>query len=274
VNHGAAGPLAWTVRVLTLFPEMFPGSLGLSLAGKALENGVWSLETVDIRAFARDKHRSVDDTPFGGGPGMVMRPDVLDAALTQVTGGPDAPDRGRVIYLSPRGRLLDQELVRELVATPTLTILCGRYEGIDERVIEAHRLEEVSLGDFVLSGGEPAALCLIDACVRLLPGVMGNVDTAGEESFEWGLLEYPHYTRPAVWQDPRGQERVVPEVLLSGHHERVRAWRLAEAERITRDRRPDLWGRYEQRKRAEEEAKTIRKRSGRRPGRFGEGSEG
>ncbi|WP_158048226.1 tRNA (guanosine(37)-N1)-methyltransferase TrmD [Skermanella pratensis] len=245
---------AWTVRVLTLFPEMFPGPLGLSLAGRALENGIWSLEAVDIRSFARDKHRSVDDTPFGGGPGMVMRPDVLDAALTAATGGAEAAERGRVIYLSPRGRLLDQPLVRELAAEPVVTFLCGRYEGVDERVLEAHRVEEVSLGDFVLSGGEPAALALIDAVVRLLPGVMGNEETAGEESFERGLLEYPHYTRPADWQG-----RTVPEVLLSGHHEKVRAWRLAEAEGITRARRPDLWSRYEAAREAEEPRKRRRR---------------
>ncbi|MBI1208428.1 MAG: tRNA (guanosine(37)-N1)-methyltransferase TrmD [Azospirillum sp.] len=231
----------WTVQVLTLFPEMFPGPLGLSLAGKALENRVWAMETMDIRAFARDKHRSVDDTPFGGGPGMVMRPDVLDEALTAATGGPENPDRGRVIYLSPRGRRLDQALVRELAAAARVTVLCGRYEGVDQRVVEAHALEEISLGDFVLSGGEPAAMALIDACVRLLPGVMGNSDTAGEESFEGGLLEYPHFTRPALWTDCQGQARAVPEVLISGHHEKVRAWRQAEAERITRVRRPDLW---------------------------------
>ena len=219
----------WTVRILTLFPEMFPGPLGLSLAGRALENRIWSLETVDIRNFGRDKHRTVDDTPFGGGPGMVMRADVLDDALTSVTGGPESAGRGRVIYLSPRGRLLDQALVRELAVEPVVTLLCGRYEGVDERVLEAHGAEEVSLGDFVLSGGEPAALALVDAVVRLLPGVMGNEETAGEESFERGLLEYPHYTRPADWQG-----RAVPEVLLSGHHEKVRAWRLAEAERTDR----------------------------------------
>lgn len=244
MNHGAAGPLAWTVKVLTLFPEMFPGPLGHSLAGKALENGVWALETVDIRSFARDKHRSVDDTPFGGGAGMVMRPDVLDAALTATAGEPGTPGRGRTIYLSPRGRVLDQDLVRELAADPVVVLLCGRYEGVDERVLVAQGVEEVSLGDVVLSGGEPAALALIDAVVRLLPGVMGNDATAGEESFEGGLLEYPHYTRPAVWTDGRGVERAVPDVLLSGHHEKVRAWRLAEAERITRARRPDLWDRY------------------------------
>ena len=227
--------------MLTLFPEMFPGPLGLSLAGRALEKRIWLLETVDIRAFARDKHRSVDDAPFGGGPGMVMRPDVLDAALTATTGGPDAEDRGRVLCLSPRGRPLDQALVRELAAAARVTVLCGRYEGMDQRVLDAHRLEEVSLGDFVLSGGEPAALALIDACVRLLPGVMGNHDTAGEESFEQGLLEYPHYTRPALWVDARGRAWAAPEVLISGHHEKVRVWRQAEAERITRERRPDLW---------------------------------
>ncbi|MBB6249608.1 tRNA (guanosine(37)-N1)-methyltransferase TrmD [Nitrospirillum iridis] len=250
----------WHVTVLTLFPEMFPGPLGMSLAGKALENGTWSLESVDIRSFASDKHRSVDDTPFGGGPGMVMRPDVLDTALTASRSrlSQDQRERGRAIYLSPRGRVLDQALVREFVSAPSLTILCGRYEGVDERVLEAQGLEEVSLGDFVLSGGEPAALCLIDACVRLLPGVMGNVETAGEESFERGLLEYPHYTRPAVWQD-----RAVPEVLLSGHHEKVKAWRLAEAERITRDRRPDLWRRYEEsRPKVESKNRRRRRRSG------------
>ncbi|WP_245986617.1 tRNA (guanosine(37)-N1)-methyltransferase TrmD [Azospirillum thermophilum] len=246
---------------------MFPGPLGHSLAGKALENGVWALESVDIRSFARDKHRSVDDTPFGGGAGMVMRPDVLDAALTATAGPAGAAGRGRLIYLSPRGRVLDQALVKELAATPTVTLLCGRYEGVDERVLDAHGLEEVSLGDFVLSGGEPAALCLIDAVVRLLPGVMGNEATAGEESFERGLLEYPHYTRPAVWADGQGVERAVPDVLLSGHHERVRAWRLAEAERITRDRRPDLWARYEAGRTAEDRKKSNKgRRAARRPG--------
>ena len=251
---------AWTVRVLTLFPEMFPGPLGASLAGKALENGVWTLETVDIRAFARDKHRSVDDTPFGGGPGMVMRPDVLDAALTAAAGAPGSEGRGRVIYLTPRGRLLDQALVRDLAAGSGVTLLCGRYEGVDERLIQAHALEEVSLGDFVLSGGEPAALVLLDACVRLLPGVMGNAGTAGDESFEGGLLEYPHYTRPALWTDGQGVERAVPEVLLSGHHEKVGAWRRAEAEAITRARRPDLWAPYAAAHQAEWDALAAKKR--------------
>ncbi len=224
----------WTARVLTLFPEMFPGPLNHSIAGKALEDGVWALETVDFRDFASDKHRTVDDAPFGGGPSMVLRPDVVDAALQATAGA-----RGPVIYLSPKGRLLDQARVREIAQASAVTLLCGRYEGVDERVIEARGLEEVSLGDFVLSGGEPAAMALIDACVRLLPGVLGNARSLVEESFERGLLEYPHYTRPQDW---RG--RKVPETLLSGHHEKIRAWRLAEAEKITRERRPDLWARY------------------------------
>jgi tRNA (guanine37-N1)-methyltransferase len=234
-----AGGSTWTARVLTLFPEMFPGPLGHSLAGKALASGVWALETVDIRTFARDKHRSVDDTPFGGGPGMVMRPDVVDAVIGSVVDPGGSDPGGRVIYLTPRGRCLDQALVRELAAGSGISVLCGRYEGVDERVIEARRLEEVSLGDFVLSGGEPAAIALIDACVRLLPGVLGAEAGLEEESFERGLLEYPHFTRPTVWQG-----RNVPEVLLSGHHERIRAWRLEQAEEITRRRRPDLWSRY------------------------------
>jgi tRNA (guanine37-N1)-methyltransferase len=234
-----AGAKPWTARILTLFPEMFPGPLGHSLAGKALAARLWALETVDIRVFARDKHRSVDDTPFGGGPGMVMRPDVVDAAIGSVVDAGGAGPGGRVLYLSPRGRLLDQALVRELAGGAGVNLLCGRYEGLDERVIEARGLEEVSLGDFVLSGGEPAAIALIDGCVRLLPGVLGAEATLEEESFERGLLEYPHYTRPAVWQG-----RTVPEVLLSGHHERIRAWRLERAEEITRARRPDLWSRY------------------------------
>jgi tRNA (guanine37-N1)-methyltransferase len=233
------GAKPWTARILTLFPEMFPGPLGHSLAGKGLEAGLWALETVDIRAFARDKHRSVDDTPFGGGPGMVMRPDVVDAAIGSIVDAAGGDPGGRVLYLSPRGRLLDQALVRELAQGAGVNLLCGRYEGLDERVIEARGLEEVSLGDFVLSGGEPAAIALIDACVRLLPGVLGAEATLEEESFERGLLEYPHYTRPAVWQG-----RAVPEVLISGHHERIRAWRLERAEEITGARRPDLWSRY------------------------------
>jgi tRNA (guanine37-N1)-methyltransferase len=229
----------WSATVLTLFPAMFPGSLGQSLAGKALESGKWRLETLDIREFARDKHRSVDDTPFGGGAGMVMRPDVLDRAIRAAR----RPDH-RLIYLSPRGRLLTQDWVAELSNAAGLTLVCGRFEGVDERVLAANAAEEMSVGDYVLSGGEPAALVLIDACVRLLPGVMGNDQTASEESFTDGLLEYPHYTRPALWRDAEDREWAVPEVLVSGHHERVKAWRRAEAERLTRERRPDLWSRY------------------------------
>jgi tRNA (guanine37-N1)-methyltransferase len=225
---------AWQATVLTLFPEMFPGSLGQSLAGKALEAGHWALETVDIRGFARDKHATVDDAPFGGGPGMVMRPDVVDAALDSVE-GTNRP----VIYLTPRGRLLTQSRVRALAEGPGVVLLCGRYEGIDHRVIEARGLEEVSVGDYVLSGGEPAAEILLDACVRLIPGVLGSAASLEEESFERDLLEYPHYTRPQEWKG-----RAVPEILVSGHHERIRAWRLEQAEQLTRERRPDLWARY------------------------------
>ena len=229
--------MAWQATILTLFPEMFPGPLGHSLAGKALGEGLWRLQTVDIRDFARDKHRSVDDAPFGGGPGMVMRPDVVDAAIA----GSPAP--GPLILLSPRGRPLDQARVAALAAGPGVRLLCGRFEGIDERVIRARALEEASLGDFVLSGGEPAAIALIDACVRLLPGVIGDEAALEEESFAKGLLEYPHYTRPQTWQG-----MAVPEILLSGHHAEIRRWREAEAERATRERRPDLWQRFSARR--------------------------
>ena len=228
--------LPWTARVLTIFPEMFPGPLAYSLAGQALAAEKWRMETVDIRTFARDKHASVDGAPFGGGPGMVMRPDVVDAAITAALEPQSLP----VIFLTPRGRVLEQARVRELATGPGAILLCGRYEGIDERVIEERRPEEISLGDFVLSGGEPAAMVLIDACVRLLPGVIGDARSLSEESFERGLLEYPQYTRPRTW---RG--RSVPEVLTEGHHARISAWRQTEAERITRDRRPDLWRRIE-----------------------------
>jgi len=229
--------VVWVATVLTLFPEMFPGPLGCSLAGGALGRGLWRLETVDIRGFARDKHRSVDDAPFGGGPGMVMRPDVLDRAIAEAAGP------GPVIYLSPRGRRVEQARVKELAAGPGVTLICGRYEGVDERAIEARSIEELSLGDFVLSGGEPAAIALIDACVRLLPGVLGEPATLAEESFEDGLLEYPHYTRPQEWAG-----RPVPEVLLSGDHARIRRWRQEQREKATRERRPDLWERRERRK--------------------------
>ena len=224
----------WRATVLTVFPDMFPGPLGLSLAGRGLERGLWAMDVLDIRDYARDKHRSVDDEPFGGGPGMVMRADVVDAALAAVAERP-----GPVIYLTPRGRLLDQALVRRLAAEPGMTLLCGRYEGVDQRVLEARAVEEVSVGDYVLSGGEPAAIAVIDAVVRLLPGILGNEESPAEESFESGLLEHPHYTRPAEWQG-----RGVPEVLTSGHHEEVRRWRLREAEQTTKQRRPDLWARY------------------------------
>lgn len=223
----------WHATVLSIFPEMFPGPLGLSLAGRALARGAWRLDAVNIRDHAKDKHRTVDDVPFGGGAGMVMRPDVLDVAITANRGS------GPLIYMTPRGRLMDQALVRELAAGPGATILCGRFEGVDQRVLEAHEAVEVSLGDFVLSGGELPALVLLDAVVRLLPGVIGKEESLAEESFEWGLLEYPHYTRPADWQG-----RAVPEVLLSGHHEKIRGWRRRQSEEITRLRRPDLWARH------------------------------
>jgi tRNA (guanine37-N1)-methyltransferase len=222
----------WRVTVLTLFPEMFPGPLGVSLAGKALAAGLWALEARDIRDAATDRHRSVDDTPAGGGPGMVLRADVLAAAIDAAE---IAPDRPRLL-MSPRGRPLTQSRVAELAAGPGPLIVCGRFEGVDQRVIAARGLEEVSIGDYVLSGGEIAALALIDACVRLLPGVMGKLASSADESFSAGLLEYPQYTRP---QEFEGQP--IPEILLSGDHARVAAWRRAEAEALTRARRPDLW---------------------------------
>jgi tRNA (guanine37-N1)-methyltransferase len=225
--------MTWRATVLTIFPEMLPGPLAYSLAGRALKSGLWALDTIDIRDFATDRHRSVDDAPFGGGPGMVLRPDVLDAAIAGAGG------TGPLINLSPRGRPLDQARVRELAAGPGARLICSRFEGIDERVLEANQVEEVSLGDFVLSGGEPAAIALIDACVRLLPGVVGAAETLDEESFADGLLEYPHYTRPQLWHG-----RTVPDTLVSGDHGRVRAWRRAQAELLTRERRPDLWERY------------------------------
>jgi tRNA (guanine37-N1)-methyltransferase len=222
----------WRATVLTIFPEMFPGPLGVSLAGKALERGAWALDTVDIRDHATDKHRTVDDTPAGGGPGMVMKADVLARAI-------DAAGEGRPrLLMSPRGTPLTQGRVAELAAGAGAVILCGRFEGVDERVIEGRNLEEVSLGDFVLSGGEIAALALLDACVRLLPGVMGKEASGTEESFADGLLEYPHYTRPQLWED-----RAIPEVLVSGDHGKVATWRHAEAEKLTQKRRPDLWAR-------------------------------
>jgi tRNA (guanine37-N1)-methyltransferase len=219
------------ISILTLFPEMFPGVLGHSLPGKALVAGLWHLEAVQIRDFAFDKHKTVDDTPYGGGAGMVMKPDVLYAALQSL------PKDARKIYLSPRGELFTQKKAQELSRESHLAFLCGRYEGIDQRVIDHHALEEISLGDFVLAGGEVAAMAMIEAIVRLLPGVLGNADTMLEESFSDGLLEYPHYTKPPVWEG-----YAVPDILLSGDHAKIKAWRQAEAERLTRARRPDLVG--------------------------------
>ena len=228
----------WTAKVLTLFPEMFPGPLGCSLAGKALDEGVWALETLDIRSFADGNHHVVDDTPFGGGAGMIMRADVIDRALDYVSESFSQISLP-ILYLTPRGAPLTQLRVRDLAAGNGVVVVCGRYEGIDERAIDAWNMEEISLGDYILSGGEPAAISLIDASVRLLPGVMGSDLSQNEESFERGLLEYPQYTRPRIWR-----ERTVPDVLLSGHHDKVRAWRQMESEKITRARRPDLWNLY------------------------------
>lgn len=224
----------WSAAVLTLFPEMFPGPLGFSLAGRALAEGLWRLETVDIRDFARDKHRSVDDTPAGGGPGMIMRCDVLAEALDAVRGrsAAEAP----LVFPGPRGLPLTQATVKGWAKGPGIVLVCGRFEGVDQRFLDARPVQEVSLGDFVLSGGEPAALAMMDAVVRLLPGVMGADCSAEEESFEAGLLEYPHYTRPREWEG-----RAIPEVLLSGDHKRIAQWRREQAEALTRARRPDLW---------------------------------
>ena len=227
-----SGGMVWRASVLTIFPEMFPGPLGQSLLGKALAAGIWSLDAVDIREFATDRHRSVDDVPFGGGAGMVMRAEVIDRAVEAVR---PADDPRPLLYMSPKGVRFDQTTARELAAGPGCVILCGRYEGVDERVLEKHRFREVSLGDFVMTGGEIAAMALLDATVRLLPGVVGTAASLEEESFARGLLEYPHYTRPQTWQG-----RPVPAVLLSGHHGRIRAWREAMALDLTRRRRPDL----------------------------------
>jgi tRNA (guanine37-N1)-methyltransferase len=227
----------WRASVLTIFPEMFPGPLGATLAGKALAAGLWSLDIVDICDFAADKHRSIDDTPAGGGPGMVMKPNVLARAIDATT--TDARPR---LLLSPRGLPLTQARIEALSNGPGAILVCGRFEGVDERVIAGRGLEEVSIGDYVLSGGEIAAMALIDACVRLLPGVMGAPHSAADESFTGGLLEYPQYTRPQLWEG-----RPIPEVLISGDHAKVAAWRRAEAERLTRERRPDLWSAFLQR---------------------------
>jgi tRNA (guanine37-N1)-methyltransferase len=232
-----AHPMTFHATILTLYPEMFPGPLGLSLAGRAREEGKWGLDTVQIRDFAIDKHKTVDDTPAGGGAGMVLRVDVLAAAIDHAKGlNPDAP----VLAMTPRGKPLSQARVRELAAGPGVIVLCGRFEGFDERIFAGREVEEVSVGDIVLSGGEPAAIMLLDACIRLLPGVMGAASSGAEESFENGLLEYPHYTRPAEWEG-----RTIPEVLRSGDHAKIAAWRKSQTEVDTRSRRPDLWERHE-----------------------------
>ena len=224
--------MTFRATVLTLYPEMFPGALGLSLAGKALEAGSWSLQTVQVRDFGIGRHRAVDDTPAGGGAGMVLRADVLAAAIDHAA--PPNDPRPKLL-MSPRGRPLTQARVRELAAGPGAVVVCGRFEGVDQRVIEARQLEEVSVGDYILSGGEPAALVLLDAVVRLLPGVMGNDLSGGEESFENGMLEHPHYTRPADWEG-----RPIPDVLMSGNHGKIAGWRREQAQRLTAERRPDL----------------------------------
>jgi len=226
--------MTFATTILTLYPEMFPGPLGVSLAGRALKDGAWSLDAVQIRDFATDRHRSVDDTPAGGGAGMVLRADVLAAAIDSVADGRP------VLAMSPRGRPLTQARVREIAAGPGVTLLCGRFEGFDERIFEGRDVEPVSIGDYVLSGGEIGAFVLLDACIRLLPGVMGAPSSGDDESFESGLLEYPHYTRPAIWEG-----RTIPEVLRSGDHARIAAWRKSMAETDTRLRRPDLWERHE-----------------------------
>ncbi|MGF1605286.1 MAG: tRNA (guanosine(37)-N1)-methyltransferase TrmD [Rhodothalassiaceae bacterium] len=236
----------FTAQVLTLYPDMFPGLLGHALAGRALTTGLWALNVLDIRDFSRDKHRSVDDTPAGGGPGMVLRADIVADAIdaARALAQPHWP----LVYLSPRGQRFDQAMARAWAAAGGVTLLCGRFEGLDQRVIEARELVEVSLGDFVLSGGEPAAQAMLDAVVRLIPGVMGAAESAAEESFERGLLEAPHYTRPALWEG-----RAIPEVLASGHHGHIAAWRKAQAEELTRLRRPDLWSTYERSNRQEDD---------------------
>ncbi len=224
-----------SAKVFTIFPEMFPGPLETSLVGRALHKGMWNLEAINLRDYATDKHRSVDDTSFGGGPGMVLRPDIIDAALQDhYNVRPNT-----LIYLSPRGIPLTQEYVKKLAKQSHLGLLCGRFEGVDQRVLDAWYIEEVSLGDFILSGGEIAAMALLDAVVRLLPGVLGEQESLNEESFNENLLEYPQYTRPQNWKN-----HLVPEVLLSGHHEKIKAWRKAESEKLTRERRADLWQRY------------------------------
>ena len=226
---------AWTAQVITLFPQAFPGVLGESLTGKALKEGIWQLETVDLRDFGEGKHRNVDDTPAGGGAGMVLRPDVMGRAIDHALGRNPGP----LVYLSPRGRRFDQQMARDWATLPGVTLICGRFEGLDQRVLDHYRIAEVSLGDFVLTGGEIAAQAMLDATVRLLPGVLGNADSAAEESHSDGLLEHPQYTRPAEWKG-----LPIPDVLMSGHHGEIAKWRRRMAEDLTRQRRPDLWSAY------------------------------
>lgn len=226
--------------ILTLFPEMFPGPLGHSILGEALKNGLWSLTSINIRDFATDKHKTVDDTPFGGGAGMVMKAEVIEAALLSL------PNRGRTAYLSPRGRPLTQALAAELAQEPSLTLLCGRYEGVDQRALEAYGVEEISIGDYILAGGEVAAMVALEAIIRLIPKVLGNSETLHEESFHDNLLEYNHYTRPAKWFDKQGRLWDTPAVLLSGNHAQIAAWRRGNAEELTKARRPDLWQAFEE----------------------------
>lgn len=235
---------AWAARIITLFPEVFPGVLGASLTGKALQDGLWQLDTVDLRQFGEGKHRNVDDTPAGGGAGMVLRPDILGRAIEHT----HAKARGRqpIIYLSPRGKPFDQQMARDLSQADGVTLICGRFEGMDERVIEHYGITEVSLGDFVMTGGEIAAQALIDATVRLIPSVLGNQASTEEESFSNGLLEHPQYTRPAEWNG-----RKIPDVLMSGHHGKIAQWRQEMSEKITQSRRPDLWEAYQNRPKPE-----------------------
>lgn len=230
--------MVWAAHILTIFPEMFPGPLGQSILGKSLERNLWSLNTINIRDFAKDKHQSVDDTCFGGGAGMVFRPDVLDGAIgfvADITPGP-------LIYLTPRGKPLTQSRVEQLSREPSIKVICGRYEGVDERIFKAWDIEEISLGDFVLAGGEVAAMALVEACVRLIPGVLGKEESHRDDSFSCGLLEHPHYTRPQLWNGLQ-----VPDVLLSGHHEKIDSWRFEESLRMTKEKRPDLYEEFRKR---------------------------
>lgn len=227
------------INVLTLFPDMLTEYFSKALSGKALEKGLWELNVINFRDYAKDVHKTVDDTPYGGGAGMVIKCDVIEKAIID-----NNLENSKFYFMSPRGKTLTQNKVKEVLEDKNITILCGRYEGVDNRIIEAYNMEEVSIGDYVLSGGELPAMAMIDACVRLMSGVMGNADTAGEESFENGLLEYSHYTKPAVWSDVKGNEHSVPEVLMSGHHENIKKFRLKESEEITKNNRPDLWANY------------------------------